>query len=132
MGVSIRTLKRNLGIGRAATFRNFLNCFEIDNKKYEEFAAATVVSEDLAKFLSYNQFFIKEFERDYYSNRNAKEIASKIGRKEEEIFEYLKQRGFEILSQDHTVKYISAYRIDWKLGGNYEFLNLLREVSKKC
>lgn len=130
MGVSVRTLKPNLGIGRASTFRHFLNYFEIDDRTYGEFVADTILSADLALFLSYNQFFIKEFEKDYYADKTAMEIASKIRRDEGEINEYLQQRNYTLPLKNKPLRYISTYRIDGKLGGNYDFINLLREVSK--
>ena len=129
--VSIRTLKRKLRIARAATFRHFLNCFEIDERTYGEFIAATLIKEDLANFLAYNQFFLREFEKDFYTAKTSKEIATKINRQEEEIIDYLEGRNINTITEDQTIRYISSYRIDWKLGGNYAFLNLLREVSKK-
>ena len=81
--VSISTLKRELRISRAATFRHFLNGFSIDGvRNRDEFAAATRVSYELAQFFRQIRFFLKDFEVDYYEDKTPKIVADRVNRSE--------------------------------------------------
>lgn len=72
-------------------------------------------------FLLENKTFIQIYELDYYSNKTIEIISNKIGRKEKEIEDYLQTRNYRV-DVRYPLRYISSYKIDYELGGNYNFL----------
>jgi hypothetical protein len=77
-------------------------------------------------FLLENKTFLNFYELDYYSDKTVQMIAHKIGRKEEEIENYLLETNYKI-DNEYPLRYISSYKIDRELGGNYDFLKYKEE-----
>ena len=126
---------------RHATLIHFCNAFNIDISSSVISPSKQIVNKDsildanFVYFLMENKTFIKIYDIDYYSNKTIEIISNKIGRKEQEIEEYLRIRKVRI-DNKYPLRYISSYKIDYQLGGNYDFLkydnSLLYEGNFEC
>jgi hypothetical protein len=79
------------------------------------------MSENFVYFLLENKTFIKIYYLDKYVNKSAEIIGNKIGRKKIEIESYLNEKKFK-LDEKYPYRYLSSYKIDFELGGKYDFL----------
>jgi len=112
---------------RHATLRKFCSDFDIEIIKRDKHSSIRsddincMLDDNFVYFLLENKTFIKIYDLDYYSNKTVEIISNKISRKEVEIENYLQIRKFNI-SQRYPYRYLSSYKIDYDLGGNYAFL----------
>lgn len=81
----------------------------------------SILDSNFVYFLIENKTFIRMYELDYYSNKTIEIIANKIGRKEDEIEEYLQLQKYQVDTR-YPFRYLSSYKIDYLLGGRYDFL----------
>ena len=112
-----------LGI-RHSTLQYFCRDFNIDIAKYTDNGEVNKdvrLQDNFVFFLLENKTFIQLYNLDYYSNKTIEIIANKIGRKENEIIDYLNDRKYKI-DPKYPYRYISSYRIDYELGSKYTFL----------
>ena len=112
-----------LGI-RHVTLINFCRSFKIDIAKYTHNGKVhkdVNLDENFMLFLLENKTFIKFYELDYYSNKNIEIIANKTGRKIEDINDYFNNIEYKVLPK-YPYRYVSSYKIDFELGGKYDFL----------
>lgn len=126
---------------RHSTLMYFCNDFNIDISSSVISPSKQIVNKNsildanFVYFLMENKTFIKIYNIDYYSNKTIEIISNKIGRKEQEIEEYLRIRKVRI-DHKYPLRYISSYKIDYQLGGNYDFLkydnSLLYEGNFEC
>jgi hypothetical protein len=116
------------------TIRNFCNDFEIDfNNQFigRGHVSNSIFRPEFVKFLKLNKDFISKYESDNYENKTTKIIAKKIDRPITEIENYLKKEypkyykdGSFKFENSSSLRYISSFAIDYKLGGSYSFLKL--------
>lgn len=115
-----------LGI-RHATLMSFCKDFAIKIPLKTNSSSNGIISKDsylapnFVYFLMEIKIFIRIYELDYYSNKTVEIIANKIGRKVKEIEDYLLSRKYS-LDNKYPYRYLSSYKLDYELGGNYDFL----------
>jgi len=115
-----------LGI-RHSTLQYFCMDFNIDIAKYThngEVDKDVTLQDNFVFFLLENKTFIQLYHLDYYSNKTIEIIANKIGRKESEVVDYLNNKNYKI-DPKYPYRYISSYKIDYDLGGDYSFLKYM-------
>ncbi|MPR35863.1 hypothetical protein [Salmonirosea aquatica] len=115
-----------LGI-RLSTLVFFCKDFEIDLLQNRKPSSVTntlkeiVLEDNFVFFLLENKTFIRIYNLDYYSNKTIEIISNKIGRQEHEIQQFFEARKYKIDNR-YPLRYISSYKIDYELGGDYNFL----------
>ncbi len=116
---------------RHSTLNSFCKDFEIEIEKNTKSTSQSfkdhLLEDNFVYFLLENKTFILIYDLDYYSDKTIEIIANKIGRKEQEIEEYLKIRKYKI-DPKYPFRYISSYKIDYDLGGYYNFLKYNKDL----
>jgi hypothetical protein len=116
----------NIGI-RISSFITFCNDF---NLKLEEnlkpnsnkrIGKDCHMTENFVYFLLENKTFIKIYYLDKYVNKSPEIICNKTGQKIHVVENYLKEKSFK-LDEKYPYRYLSSYKIDFDLGGKYDFL----------
>jgi len=134
----------HLGL-RQSTVKHFCMDFGIrfeDQFMDTRYIGSSIISQEFIDYLYKNVKFLLEYQRDYYSDKTPTIIATTINRKNEVIEPFLKRRypqffekGFFNNNSKYPFRYISSYKIDFELGGNYDRLHFgdisQRETSIK-
>ena len=130
---TIGSITYNLGL-RQSTVRHFCNDFGIPF--YDQFIGKPGMSNSILKdnFISYitdNVKFLLDYQQDYYSDKTPQIIADTIKRDINILEPFLKKEYPQYFNNGEfkkdtklTFRYVSSYKIDFKLGGDYSFLNL--------
>ncbi len=128
---------------RLATIRHFCEDFGIklsshfDGEPYE-FCNYQNLSEEFIDYLEKNQEFLNKYEADYYSDKTPESIAKTINRDKDQVINFLNRyhpdfflEGEFNMNQKYPLRYISSFKIDKELGGDYSFLNLNNKSNTK-
>jgi hypothetical protein len=129
--ITFNDISNELGVFQQ-TITNFCRDFDIDFG--EQFIGWGWVSDSKIKteFIEYLieiRQFIRIYNQDNYEAKTIKSISSKIKRPYKEIESYLKSNfpkdftnGEFYFNEQSSQRYISSFAIDYKLGGNYNFI----------
>lgn len=114
---------------KQATIRYVCENFDVDFQYVGNYLDSSTPLE--TKFISHllqNKKFIKEYEDDYYKDKTPKSISVIINREIAEIEKHLQTYNPEYFvdgkftaKEKYSLRYVSSYYIDYKLGGEYEF-----------
>lgn len=122
---------KHLGL-RQSSIRHFCDKFGINlGEKFvgKGFLSSSILKDSFIKYLENNMKFLKDFEDDYYSDKSPEIIANTINRDLKEILPYLKKehpnqfKNGKFVEKRYPFRYVSSYKVDNDLGGDYSFLN---------
>lgn len=125
--VRMGSLAYQIGL-RHSSFKTFCALFEINFK--EEVKKDNYISAEMAEHISKYEYVARIYNRDYYSDKTPNYIANLFQRNEEDVLKAIKaiDASYFIDGQfkektEYSLRYISSFKIDKYLGGNYEFLS---------
>jgi hypothetical protein len=130
-----------IGVKRLSSIKHFCNDFEIDLR--QQFVNGyiighSVMKDNFVKYMIKNGEFLLMYEIDYYSDKSPIEIAFIINRDVEIVEKYLLQEYPKFFngnvfncSVKMPFRYISSFKVDCALGGNYEYLKLNELITSE-
>lgn len=142
MKKTIGSVTWHLGL-RISTVRHFCIDFNIDLKNQyigKGYISSSLFKNEFIDFLHRNKTFLLRYEVDYYSDKTPEIIAKNIKRNVDEIEPYLRKKYPQFFKNGklnknikYLFRYISSYKIDYELGGNYDDLKIesINENIKK-
>ncbi|MDG4949781.1 ATP-binding protein [Weeksellaceae bacterium KMM 9724] len=128
---TFRNVAFQLGL-RQSTIRHFCRYFEIP--LYEQFikdewSGTPILKVEFIRYLQQNAEFLLDFQEDYYKDKTPTIISQTINRDLVEVETYLKNNhpnyfkdGVFMEHMKLSLRYVSSYNIDYRLGGDYGFL----------
>lgn len=118
----------NTKIGiRISSLITFCNDFKLNIEQNLKPNSTTIIGKDcymtenFVYFLLENKTFIRIYDLDKYVNKSPEIICNKIGRKLNDVESYLNEINYKV-DEKYPYRYLSSYKIDYDLGGNYDFL----------
>ncbi|MDB0040617.1 ATP-binding protein [Algibacter sp.] len=127
---------KHLGL-RQSSIRHFCRNFGIklsDQFVGKGYLSSSILKDSFIEYLKKNIKFLQDFQTDYYNDKSPKIISETIGRELKEIEPYLMKeypdhfKDGEFIEKRLAFRYVSSYKIDYNLGGDYSFL--LKKNSK--
>ena len=121
-----------IGVKRLSSIKHFCNDFEIDLR--QQFVNGyiighSVMKDNFVKYMIKNGEFLLMYEKDYYSDKSPIIIAQKINIEVETVEKFLLQKYPQFFIGSvfnekikRPFRYISSFKVDLDLGGNYEYL----------
>lgn len=104
----------------AEAIKQFIQDFDLE--LVECISTNFEVKEDFEKFARENIEFLKLYEKDLDKTKTLEQIAETINQPKEKIEKAIKEADPNIFDNGFFKSSISSYRIDNKLGGNYQFV----------
>lgn len=80
------------------------------------------VKDDFVRFARENKAFLQKYEQDLKADKSVEDIAENIHQPAEKIVEIIKNEKPKLFDNGLYKSSVSSFGIDYKLGGNYQFV----------